>query len=481
MQILRHFRCCADQDETFCIEGNVGVRQGCVAAPFLWVAYVRFWLKWLAGILGWDWVRKHVTVYADDNHLAWEFTEDTQVHQSIFELGVVLRSFSEFGMCVNLDKTVAIFSLRGRSSTSLRKRYIQRGRKPLLKVDEHHLLPLVNQHRYLGVVVSYGQYTRQTLRHRKTCAMGAYMMLRRWWSSNLPLWRRILLWKACIWPSIVYGLVETGLTPTACLDFRVIILGQLRRIARSPCHITHESNYALLTRLNLDDPLLMLAKQVVTHWSNKLRQRGSLVPDDVLNDRWIPFQVDSHVLGWLQFCFHLLILWNLPWSHEASKYLWRLLSESGLDNMLRAYKSVIAIYSGESRVVLSEVSFTCELCGQMYSSLRGLRVHQHKIHQTVAYEPVIEATERQEGIDGMPICNRCGVRFSTWYAFDRHYSKGVCQSEVASTTFTSLSSSKALMSTSRTQDEHRQYHSAPVLQRHELVKAIRDDWALAPH
>ena len=465
------------QDDTFCIEGNVGVRQGCVAAPFLWIAFIRYWLKFLAGILGWDWIRKHMTVYADDNHLAWEFTSDTQVHQAILELGTVLRSFSDFGMSLNLDKTVAIMSLRGKTSSHLRRKYVQKGKQNLLKVDAHHLLPLVRQHRYLGVVVSYGHYTRQTLQHRKTCAMGSYMILRRWWTCNLPLWRRILLWKACIWPSVTYGLVETGLDSSACLVFRRTLLKQLRWIARSPSHVTHESNLDLLERLGLDDPLLLLAKQVVAHWSTKYLQRSSLLPDDILLSRWLPFHPESHVKVWLQFCFQLMITMNCTWPNEGSSGIWTLLSENGLDEMHHTYRSVFQLFSGEARSV-PETSFTCDSCGQTFGTLRGLRVHKNKIHQVESSEITIDATARRHGIDGMPICQNCGVRFTTWFAFDRHLIKGVCNDEVPSSSCTTLQTTSALASTSRTQ-EHRQPKNDPVLQRRELVDAIREDWAQA--
>ena len=61
--------------QEYVINSDVGVRQGCVAAPLLWVAFMRFWMKYLSQRLGAAWLRKHLTVYADDNHLAWTFTD----------------------------------------------------------------------------------------------------------------------------------------------------------------------------------------------------------------------------------------------------------------------------------------------------------------------------------------------------------------------------------------------------------------------
>ena len=58
---------------SYVIEGNVGVRQGCVAAPLLWVAFIRLWHKYLSRRFGYEWVIEHLTTYADDHHLAWCF------------------------------------------------------------------------------------------------------------------------------------------------------------------------------------------------------------------------------------------------------------------------------------------------------------------------------------------------------------------------------------------------------------------------
>ena len=76
--------------QIYTIECNVGVRQGCVAAPFLWVAFVRYWHKSLVRLFGVGWVNEHLTVYADDNHLSWVFTTPAEVHRAMQEAEKVL-------------------------------------------------------------------------------------------------------------------------------------------------------------------------------------------------------------------------------------------------------------------------------------------------------------------------------------------------------------------------------------------------------
>ena len=329
------------------IDGNVGVRQGCVAAPLLWVAFKRYWKKHLAELLGYSWVRSHLTVYADDNHLAWIFREVQDVHRSIYEASLVLKSFGAYGMHLNLDKTVSILIIRGRLASGLRKRYLTSHKgTPHLRLDDCLLVPLVNTHVYLGMRVSYGLVAKQTLLHRKKAARATFMALRAWWApSHLPLDKRIQLWKTCVWPSLCYSLVETGIGAPQCLDFQRIVYRDLRWIACSPSYVTRETNDALLKRLGLPDPLVALATMTVKHWTKKWVQANLLSSADILQDRWLLLltqYASSHsVLLWVQFCFEYVWILHGKWPHSDSGTLWQILSGLGLDAMRREYDAVL--------------------------------------------------------------------------------------------------------------------------------------------
>ena len=222
------------------IDCNVGVRQGCVAAPLLWVSFMRFWMKHLAGRFGMHWVRKHLTVFADDNHLAWAFTDEGAVHRAIAEAEVFLNTFSEYGMHLNLGKTVAILSVRGKSGSSIRRKFVQidKGCK-LLRLSSTLLVPLVTQHIYLGICVSYGQYASQTLRHRRNCSRKSFLTLRKWWSpSTLPLAKRISLWKICVWtsPLLLSGRNWNGPSSMHAIQANCLQRSAMDRMQSQPHH-----------------------------------------------------------------------------------------------------------------------------------------------------------------------------------------------------------------------------------------------------
>ena len=121
-------------------------------------------------------------------------------------------------------------------------------------------------------------------------------------------------------------LVETGLPPSSCLVFQRAVYKDLRWISKSPAHLTHETNIHLLGRLDLLDPLVMLAKDTVRHWTKEWSQACGLPSRDVLQDRWLllltPFGESHSVLCWVQFCFFILQEMKVDWPRDDSGRLW---------------------------------------------------------------------------------------------------------------------------------------------------------------
>ena len=467
------------------IDSNVGVRQGCVAAPLLWVAFMRFWMKYLSCTFGAAWVRKHLTVYADDNHLAWSLTHIGAVHEALIEALFVLKSFSEYGMHLNLGKTAAIMQVRGKAATSVRRRYVeQEGGQKFLRLDSSMRIPLVTHHLYLGMCVSYGPVARLTLKHRRDCSRKSFFVLRKWWSpSSLPLAKRINLWKICVWTSLCYSLVETGLSPPLCLEFQRAVYKDLRWIAKSPCHVTHETNNHLVGRLGLRDPLIMLARDAVQHWTKKWLCTADLPPQDVLHDRWLllltPYNTHA-VLLWIQFCFYLLVALQEELMEDAHR-LWHILRGLGIENMKNSYSHVLERLLSTDDALQGngeEETFVCDLCQMNFGTLRGLRVHQSKVHEissatVFGNDDQDPSSFRVFGVDGMPVCCLCHARFADWFAFDRHFKKSAC-SQALRRTPTSTLAPMASPSSDRTHVQRTD--ESPLVYQKELLDLLRQDW-----
>ena len=98
------------------LDGNTGVRQGCVAAPFLWTAYVLQWQRNLASLFSKKWVLERFTTYADDHHLAWPFCCVQELLSALSQANTVLTSLGDEGMQLSMTKTLALLAIRGTCS-----------------------------------------------------------------------------------------------------------------------------------------------------------------------------------------------------------------------------------------------------------------------------------------------------------------------------------------------------------------------------
>ena len=222
------------------IESNIGVRQGCVAAPMLWICFMHLWQMHLVGQLSREWVIKCLTIFADDIHACWTFTCEKELEDSLKAIRIIFNTLSRMGMEVNLQKTVCLLRVFGSQATKLRKKYCchtKTGkfiRIPRVCVEDGDIkLPLVDKHVYLGVVISYGSFAVQTLRHRIACAQKSFMTLRPWWTKNkLALHVRVQLWRSCVWSSLVYGLCISGLDHKSKHLLMTTVMKQLRWLSQ---------------------------------------------------------------------------------------------------------------------------------------------------------------------------------------------------------------------------------------------------------
>ena len=221
-------------------------------------------------------------------------------------------------------------------------------------------------------------------------------------------------------------------------------------------------------------PKPMPHHQGIKQFSTSCTTLGS---DDVLHMRWKMFGTHTHVLHWLQLCFYLVEhIYHEPWPHDNAPQLWSQLCSYGLEAMLSEYSFLLRDLQDAEGVNDLCVSHSCEICGQTFASLRGLRVHHSTMHapSTPTPPPAINATLRCDGLDGMPTCSICGQRFSTWYSFDRHKSRGSCTEQVIARPLRSRSSLRMSGSTQETHEV-----GAPVIQRADLKQKILQNWQQA--
>ena len=215
-----------------------GLRQGCPIAPLVYAA----WTSRLLGILNDKirsaWTDTTMTIFADDKFLCWKIQGEQDLAQAMREIAVVLQTLEDMGMKVSHSKSEAVLSLKGTEAERMKKRYIQK-RDGISKLriglaGDTVRIPLKDEIKYLGVVLSCGNYELQSAKHRCKLAQVAYVRLRKVFRPGAVISKaaRLRIYRACVWPAVAYGVLGLGLDLRALRHICSTVAGHLRKIQR---------------------------------------------------------------------------------------------------------------------------------------------------------------------------------------------------------------------------------------------------------
>ena len=437
------------------VDANIGVRQGCVAAPLLWTSFTHVVMFVLSLVFPMAWIRSCLTFFADDLHASWTFTNEDELQKNLAQLRILLDLLQVMGIKINVDKSVVLLHMRGSSSSKWRSKILRRlnGKMqvrlpPPNKSDTDVVfLPLVKEHKYLGIMLSYVHLQDATLRHRTRLAQHTFIRLRRWWKTCLPLHARINLWYQVVWPTLTYGLADTGLSKRGILKFQAVIFRQLRSIVKSPLHLTRESNRSLVIRLGILDPLVHLGCSTLRIWQRRLCAINSSYSDDVLRENISFCRQFTESLGamhsWYKWCIYQWVELK-QWHQTSPTYkvskMHDLLAEDmetiaevlGVAETLRkcrpdtSHSTTIGWMNEppELQALPAPEPLQCELCSMTFAHQMALRKHMLSAHD-VRVDP-INFDMARDALDGLPTCRHCGHKFRYWLGLRQHISLQVC-------------------------------------------------------
>ena len=167
-----------------------------------------------------------------------------------------------YGLHINVQKSVALCRIIGRSVPAFLRKWAVRSKEGLRLIipDLDWKLPLVSKTAYLGVVISYRAWEMDTTKRRISAAQHYFHVLRRWLTDTtiIPKPLKFRLYKQCILPTPQYGIFEMGVTQQGFKQLVSIINVHLRRMIREPVHLTHESTHDCFHRHGLDPPWVTL-------------------------------------------------------------------------------------------------------------------------------------------------------------------------------------------------------------------------------
>ena len=357
-----------------------GVRQGCKAAPLIWLCFSGLIMEALDSRNNAGWTSSHLTVFADDHHAGFVFRNEAELRQCLKEVAVLFAVLEEYGMSISTDKTVAIFTYRGTKREQIRKQYTYKSKDGRMLKISH-----ADKH-----VVTYASYEAATLQHRLSVGKERYRQLRKVVNSRKVLGRghRLNIWFTCVWSTMQYGLTACGVLATGLKELQSVMMKHVRAISAMPAHLTHVSDNELCYKLGISLPGTMLLRSVET-MQTRLRQ-------NIVNMSAEERSLYSE--SWIQTVRELT---------AASKHgILQLATDAPLAN-----------------------AFSCDTCGLSFPTQKALRVHEFDKHGRIVQTTAIFRKEVHAKGD-MPICSGCDKVFTRWAGLERHINNNRCEQPV---------------------------------------------------
>ena len=380
---------------TLQIPTSRGVRQGRKASPLEWNAFMVFLLQCLEHDLRAhrphlepDWIPRHLLVYADDILGRWMLEKPEDLSSALTQIGVLLDLLEHHGLCISQEKTVLLIKLAGVQSKSIMKRLIvhQQGHRwiKIPRRGQHTLLKVVESHPYLGVKISFNTFEQQTLKYRMHLSQTTNLRLKKWLCgrNGLTTRDRLQLWQTCVQTSLSHGLCSAGLRQDGLQQLIHRLSADIRRIAPSPAHITHETTEDLCARLRIPTPLSYLQDSWLGTFGRLRSTRAALDSTDFL-----------HFLD--------------------------------LDKVQRRIMKAFEVLPKPSSQDLDAV-FPCPYCPHLCATQTLLNKHMSKRRKAKGLFERFETL--RDSFGGRPECSHCHRKVASWRGLVTHIQQGHCSS-----------------------------------------------------
>lgn len=386
------------QGQTTMTPVDTGLRQGCKAAPLLWVLFMNKFLQMLTSRIDPAWIAQTITLYADDIHIGTTFFSEVEFKQCLERFGQVLDVIEELKLTLSYEKTFILFAATGSRYRRCTKGIIERQSNGTVihlprGAKGKSAIPLRSKAKYLGTELSYGSYECQTWQMRLKAARSAFARLQCWFKSRqFPSQHRVHLWKVCVHSILTYGLCATNVTVKVLHEYQQVVYQMMRRVLHDHAYRTRNTHSEVFEAHGIDLPLQILANYVHGFWRRLQRRALALQSNDFLH--------------------------QVNWTH--------------LPEMLRLIHCVAAstveapIAASEHAPVRTQATYSCPCCDFHTDLVANLRRHMTHVHALSQYR-----THTTSPLDmtkqGRPQCKHCHAVFTTWRRFFIHVERNCCQ------------------------------------------------------
>jgi len=373
-----------------------GVRQGCRAAPVLWSSYTLALFIRLSRQLGPEWVKKQLTMFADDLHSCDCFLNETELQLALKRIGILLDVIEDMGLTLALDKSHAMISIGGTNCRDISRKIIQvDSQGPHLLIPRAggrvSRLPLCSHTKYLGVHIGYRLFEKHTVQHRIHAANITFSRLRRWLRcKRIGLKYRLHMWRACVLSTLTYGIFSVGFTLRDALLLQQCIFKMYRVMVGDYSFLTGHSHVHILQQYQLEHPLLLLL-HAGTQLKSTIGQRLNLL------------QADD-------------ILWTADWTHLSAL----------LQLLHSAYNEQFQVHLHTPANEVRLQMHVCPHCPCIFDSLPNLRRHLTHVHGRMVFRTTL-VDVAAFATRGLPQCAHCHETFPSWRNFCVHLERNCCQ------------------------------------------------------
>ena len=131
------------------------------------------------------------------------------------------------------------------------------------QAKSHEGFPSVTSFKYLGVMLSYGNFEKATLQHRLQEGNAKLQQVRKFVHNRRTAGprSRLHIWHSTVWATVSSGLVDVGLTAETATLLRAWHAKKIRAVLNCPAHLTHKSTSDLYRAHDIVDPVLKLQKR----------------------------------------------------------------------------------------------------------------------------------------------------------------------------------------------------------------------------
>ncbi|CAE7664507.1 unnamed protein product [Symbiodinium sp. CCMP2592] len=378
-----------------------GIKQGCRAAPTLWLSLTLSIMETLTQRRSLAWLHRCLTAFADDLCSCWRITSSSDLLRAISDLELILEILAQFRLTVNLQKTALLMNVRGKAARKLlAERTVHKQGEPHLRIlvnGQEQFLKICDSHVYLGTKIAYKNRRDLNVAHRISAAQSRYQQIRKVLNGRNPLStkHRLRLWTACINSSLLYSLEVVGCTLKGLRKLHVLCTRHFRAILKQPAHLSHTTNQAVWSTVGLPTPDSQLEHRMQRFKAAKSPNLSHHGPDIICND-------------------------------EVQLQMAELLSHHrALSSQLEAERASPQTADLDPEPLLGVV---CPHCDRKLPSPHALRIHVGLHHKDVskAPRPRVAFSATAHAIDGMPTCRLCHRSFTKWRQLKLHIERCSC-------------------------------------------------------